>query len=164
MAETVNQENNTPGAAGDSQQPERTFTQSEMNAILQDRLARERGKYADYEALKAKADKFDAAEEAGKSELQKANERAETLKKQVDQLTAEAGLRDLRAKVAKATGVPEELLNAETEEACTAQAQAILKFAKPGGYPTVQDGGDPQNQPSGSTREQFAAWFEQATK
>ena len=37
--ETVNQENS---AAGQAEQEERTFTQSEMNAIIQDRLARER--------------------------------------------------------------------------------------------------------------------------
>ena len=71
MAETVNQETN--GTAAETQENEqRTFTQAEMNAIIQDRLTRERGKYADYETLKAKAAKFDAAEEAGKTELQKA--------------------------------------------------------------------------------------------
>ena len=52
MAETVKQEH-TP-AAGE-QQTERTFTQAEMNAIIADRLNRERTKYADYDALKAKA-------------------------------------------------------------------------------------------------------------
>ena len=63
MAETVNQETN--GTAAETQENEqRTFTQAEMNAIIQDRLTRERGKYADYEALKAKAAKFDEAEEA----------------------------------------------------------------------------------------------------
>ena len=51
----------------------------------------------------------------------------------------------------------------DTEEACTAQAQAILKFAKPG-YPDVRDGGDPHHTPTGSTRQQFADWFEQVTK
>ena len=67
MAETVNQETN--GTAAETQENEqRTFTQAEMNAIIQDRLTRERGKYADYETLKAKAAKFDAAEEAGKTE------------------------------------------------------------------------------------------------
>lgn len=76
MAETVNQETN--GTAAETQENEqRTFTQAEMNAIIQDRLTRERGKYADYEALKAKAAKFDEAEEAGKTELQKANEKAD---------------------------------------------------------------------------------------
>ena len=51
MAETVHQEN-TP-AAGE-QQTERTFTQAEMNAIISDRLTRERSKYADYDDLKAR--------------------------------------------------------------------------------------------------------------
>lgn len=72
-------------------------------------------------------------------------------------------LRDIRGKVAAATGVPAELLSGDTEEACTAQAQAILKFAQPG-YPNVRDGGDPHHTPTGSTRQQFADWFEQVTK
>ena len=76
MAETVKQE--TTPAAGE-QQTERTFTQAEMNAIIADRLNRERTKYADYDALKAKAQQFDAAQEADKSELQKATEKAASL-------------------------------------------------------------------------------------
>ena len=36
--------------------------------------------------------------------------------------------------------------------------------AAPGGYPNVRDGGDPNKTPTGSTREQFAAWFDQVTK
>ena len=65
MAETVKQETNPA-------EPEKIFTQAELNAIVADRLSRERGKYADYEALKTKAAQFDAAQEAGKTELQKA--------------------------------------------------------------------------------------------
>lgn len=141
MAETVNQETN--GTAAETQENEqRTFTQAEMNAIIQDRLARERGKYADYEALKAKAEKFDAAEEAGKTELQKANEKVDALQKQVDAFTKAEQLRTVRQKVSAATGVPAELLSGDTEETCTAQANAILKFAKPS-YPAVKDGGEP---------------------
>ena len=82
MAETVHQEPTTP-AAGE-QQTERTFTQAEMNAIISDRLTRERSKYADYDDLKAKAAQFDAAQEAGKTELQKANEKAAKLQQQLD--------------------------------------------------------------------------------
>ena len=67
MSETVKQENQNP-----AQEPEKTFTQSELNAIVADRLSRERGKYSDYEELKTKAAQFDAAEEARKTELQKA--------------------------------------------------------------------------------------------
>ena len=75
MSETVNQEATTTTAT----EPERTFTQTEVDAIVRDRLQRERNKYADYEAYKEKAEKFDAAEEAQKSELQKATERASAL-------------------------------------------------------------------------------------
>ena len=161
MAETVHQEPTTP-AAGE-QQTERTFTQAEMNAIISDRLTRERSKYADYDDLKAKAAQFDAAQEAGKTELQKANEKAAKLQQQLDALNSANTLREVRAKVSAATGVPADLLSGDTEEACTAQAQAILKFAKPG-YPNVRDGGDPHHTPTCSTRQQFADWFEQVTK
>ena len=136
---------------------------AEMNAIISDRLTRERSKYADYDDLKAKAAQFDAAQEAGKTELQKANEKAAKLQQQLDALNSANTLREVRAKVSAATGVPADLLSGDTEEACTAQAQAILKFAKPG-YPNVRDGGDPHHTPTGSTRQQFADWFEQVTK
>lgn len=162
MAETVHQELTIPAAEG-QQNNERTFTQAEMNAIISDRLSRERSKYADYDDLKAKAQQFDAAQEAGKTELQKANEKAAKLQAQLDSMTRANTLRDIRGKVAAATGVPAELLSGDTEEACTAQAQAILKFAQPG-YPSVRDGGEVRNKPTGSTRQQFADWFAQVTK
>lgn len=157
MAETVKQE---PTPAAGEQQTERTFTQAEMNAIIADRLNRERAKYADYDDLKTKAQQFDAAQEAGKTELQKANEKAARLQSQVDSLTKANAQRDMRTKVSTETGVPAELLTGDTEDACNAQAAAILKFAKPS-YPAVKDGGDPAKKLSGSTRDQFAAWFEQ---
>lgn len=37
-------------------------------------------------------------------------------------------------------------------------------FAQEGGYPAVKDGGDPNKTQTGSTREQFAAWFNQVVK
>lgn len=46
-------------------------TQAELDRIISDRLSRERGKYADYDDLKAKAAKFDEADSASKTELQK---------------------------------------------------------------------------------------------
>lgn len=166
MPEPTKQNTNaqTPAPAAEAG-GERTFTQSEMNAILADRLARERGKYADYDALKAKAEQFDKAEEAGKTELQKANERAAALKQQLDSLNRENTLRTLRAAVSQKTGVPADLLTAGTEEECAEQAEAILSFAKSlAGYPAVRDGGTAGQTAAGSPAEQFAAWFEQAAK
>ena len=161
MAETVQQEPITPAA---QPQEERTFTQSEMNAIIQDRLNRERGKYADYEALKEKAAQFDAAQEAGKPGLQKATEKVSRLQAQLDAMTQADEVRQVRENISRKTGVPAALLSGATEEECTAQAQAILQFANPGGYPNVKDGGEPATRPTGSTREQFAAWAQQYCK
>lgn len=141
-------------------QEERTFTQTEMDAIIRERLGRERSKYADYEELRAKAAQYDAAQEAGKTELQKATERADALQRQLDALTEAETVRKVRETVSQATGVPATLLSGKSEDECKAQAQAILAFAKPGTYPAVKDGGEPRNKPSGkTTSEQFAEWF-----
>lgn len=118
MNETVNQETNGNAPA---QQENRTFTQDEVNAIVADRLARERAKYADYDDLKAKAGKTDA------------------LQQQLDAIAADKARREMKQKVSDATGVPVDLLTGETEEACTAQAQAIRAYTNP--YPNVKDGG-----------------------
>lgn len=131
MNETVTQEARTT-AAGEQQEP-RTFTQEEVNSIVADRLNRERAKYADYDDLKAKASQYD------------------TTKAQLDALNSANARRDMIARVAAATGCPAELLTGDTEEACTAQAQAITAFAKtqqPAGYPNVRDGGTPLHLPT----------------
>lgn len=131
MQETVTQEARTT-AAGEQQEP-RTFTQEEVNSIVADRLNRERAKYADYDDLKAKASQYD------------------TTKAQMDALNSANARRDMIARVAAATGCPAELLTGDTEEACTAQAQAITAFAKsqqPAGYPNVKDGGTPMHLPT----------------
>ncbi len=80
MSDTDNNQNN-------QQNTNRTFTQDELNAIVQTRLADERKKYADYDSLKEKAGKYDAQEEANKSELQKANEKATDLQAKLDAMT-----------------------------------------------------------------------------
>lgn len=147
MNETVNQE---------QQQTEKTFTQAELDRIVGERLAREREKYSDYEAIKEKASKLDSIEEANKTELQKATERAAALETELNALKKEKEVKDLRANVAKETGVPENLLTGTTEEECKAQAQAIKAFADPG-YPTVKDQA-PQNAPTGTAKEQFTEW------
>lgn len=140
----------------------RTFTQEEVNAIVGKRLAETRAKYADYETLKEKAAKFDKTEEAAKSDLQKATERAEALQKQLDSMIQADKLRQIRDKVSKETGVPITLLSGETEEACTEQAKAILAFAQPTqtGYPQIRDAGEITNIGGGKTRDQFKSWFE----
>ena len=152
MSETVNQETAT------NVQETKTFTQDELNAIVSDRVKREREKHADYAELKEKADRLDKLEEASKSEIQKVTERAERLQQELDAIKQAETVREIRAKVAKETGIPDNLLTGSTEEECKAQAEAIREFAKPT-YPTIRDAGEVSNTSGGTTAQQFAQWF-----
>ena len=79
------------------------------------------------EQSKANADKakrFDALEEASKSELEKAVARAEAAEK----AAAEAASKVLRADVAAAKGVPAALLSGTTQDELEAAADALLAF------------------------------------
>jgi hypothetical protein len=138
----------------------RTFTQDEVNAIVGKRLAEEKGKYSDYEDLKAKAAKYDEAEEANKSELQKATERAKSLEDELNNLKKAEEVRTVREKIASETGVPANLLTSDTEEACKAQAEAILAFSKPTSYPNVKDGGEVHHTTASKPEDQFKEWFD----
>lgn len=138
----------------------RTFTQDELNAIVSDRLKRAESKYEDYDELKEKAAKLDEIEEKNKTELERATERADALKAELDGIKKANEVRDIRQKVAEETGVPVSLITEDTEEACKAQAEAIANFAKPAGYPTVKDAGEVSRVGKPTTREQFAKWAE----
>ena len=138
----------------------RTFTQEELNAIVGKRLAEEKSKFADYEDLKAKASKFDEMEEANKSELQKATERANSLEAELKAMKSAEEVRLMRENVAKETGIPSNLLTGSTEEECKAQAEAIKAYAQPSGYPKVKDGGE-ISKPTGTAKEQFDSFMSQ---
>ena len=142
-----------------AQTEERTFTQAELNAIVQKRIGEVSAKYGNFEELKEKAQKFDEIEEQSKSELQKANERAAALQKELDSMKQADSVRKIREEVATELGVPANLLTGGTKEECEAQAKGILSFAKTDAYPSVKDGGEVRNAPSGKTRDQFANWF-----
>lgn len=159
--ETVDQATQNGGTGTGNQ--EKVFTQAELNAIVADRLSRAQAQYQDYDALKAKAEKYDQAQEAGKTELQKATEQVTKLQAQVDAYAKAESVRGIREKVSKETGVPASLLYGEDEAACKAQAEAINLYANPAGG-TVRDSGEAQSKVTGSTRQQFADWFNQATK
>lgn len=155
--ETMNQEQDTQQQ---NNQQEKTFTADQVNAIVAERLSRERAKYPDYDALKAKAKKYDAQEEAQKTELQKATDKAASLQKELDAMKDAEKIRSVREKVSKDTGVPAELLSGTDEDSCKAQAEAIKKYAGEKAYPEVRDGGrTQQNVKPESAAVEFASWF-----
>lgn len=152
------------GTGSADNQGTRTFTQEEVNAIVEGRIAREREKYTDYNTLKDKASKFDAMEEKNKTELQKATEKNAELQQKLDALTKNDEIRKIREKIATETGVPANLLTGETEEDCKQQANGILSFKNNAQtpYPSVKDGGETNHRQKESVEDQFANWFKQA--
>ena len=156
--QTVNQE--TQPTAAET----KMFTQEEVNNIVAERLGRARQQYADYDTLKSKVEEYDKIREENLSELQKANERADGIEKELNELKKANAVRDIRFKVSNETGVPLELLTAETEEECRIMAEKINAFAMPKGYPKVKDGGEVSGTPKQTTSQQFADWFKQVTE
>ena len=162
MATELNQEN---AAVNEAQETEvKTFTQEEVNAMIDKRFARQWEKYGNLDDLKAKADKLDEIEAANKSELQKATERATALETELNALKKTNQVRELRDKVAKETGVPAHLLTADTEEGCNEQAKAILSFAQPSGYPAVKDAGEVTKKTKQTAQDSFSEWFKSVQK
>lgn len=133
----------------------KTFTQAELDRIIADRLKREASKYADYDELKAKADKFDEHEAANKSEVDKLREQVETLTK--SQTAAEA--KALRAEVAMAKGLTDaqaKRLSGSTREELEADADELVEMFKGQGNnpppsnrpkPNLAGGSDPTEVP-----------------
>lgn len=71
-------------------QQARTFSQEDLDRIVKDRLARQKTQFADYDELKAKADKLAEIEAANLSELEKAQKAAADAAAERDKILAEA--------------------------------------------------------------------------
>lgn len=100
-------------------------SQRELDAVLKDRLERERSKFKDYNDLKAKADMLDQIEQANLSELDKANGRANSAESERNKAVAEA----LRLRIAVTHGISLDdadlFLTGTDEETLTAQAKRL---------------------------------------
>jgi len=143
-------------------QSEKKFSQAELDAIISERLKRDREKYSDYEALKEKAARLDEIEEKNKTELERATERATRLEAELNGMKKRDEITAIRDKVAKETGFDASLLTADTEEECRNQAQAFMNWhkANPTTYPTVKDGGEVINYSGKANRDKFADWLD----
>lgn len=112
---------------------EQTFTQAELDKIIQDRLARQASKYSDYETVKADADKWRQAERDKLPREQQLLDRIADLEnaereraEQYDKLQLET----LRERVAREKGLPDKLiarLSGTTREELEADADDLLE-------------------------------------
>lgn len=120
----TNTTSEAPPAASETFKP--ITTQADLDALLRDRLNRERNKYADYKDVKAKAERLDQLEEANKSELQKMTDRLNALEKERD----DAAARTLRLEVAADYGIPRDdaelFLTGTDETTLKRQAQRLV--------------------------------------
>jgi hypothetical protein len=98
-------------------QPAKTFTEDDVNQIVEKRLARERLKYQGFDELKEKAAKTDDLQ----TRLDKATGELESIKK------AEK-LSQLKSKIATENNIPVDLLDGETEDALKAKAEIVKKY------------------------------------
>ena len=117
---------NNTAEAGEQQpnqeQPESTFSQEDVNRIVQERLQREREKYSDYDELKS------AAERAQELEAEK-----QTLAERVAEFEAKEEQSKLVAQVAIDAGVPADALRGSTKEELEAHAEVLKSLMKPTG-------------------------------
>ena len=125
-------ENETVEVEAAAQEPETTETDwRAMSRKWEQRAKDANAKLKELDPVAAKAVEL---EEASKSELQKAQERAEAAERALADATATA----VRAEVAAAKGVPVALLSGDTREALEASADALLAFrdetARKGNY------------------------------
>ena len=160
VTETQNQVGATENAAPETQEEQaQMFTQEEVNKMMETRVYKERQRFADYDELKEKAQKFDEMNGSYNEELLKERQRADELQSQLDALNEQNAIRSTKEKVSSETGVPANLLTGNDEETCRAQAEAIKAYAGAHAYPTVKDGGEASKAQASSTADQFADWF-----
>ena len=119
-------------------------SQEQFDQAIKSRIERAQAKaaekFADYDELKAKAAKFDEAEAAQMSDLEKAKKEVEELKAAAKRDEADR-VCDLKAKVSKVTGVPVDLISGADEESMTAFAKSVAEFAKKPSAPALKESG-----------------------
>ena len=152
MANDAQNQNDDQGGGEDSGKEFKPITsQDELNRIIGERV--KRAKPADYDDLKAKADRLDQIEQANKTEAEKTAERIAKLEQELNSTRATA----LRARVQAKHGISDEdaelFLTATDEDTLTKQAERLAQRAADrakngnraplqGRTPTASDGGD----------------------
>lgn len=156
-------------AAAEQQQGQATYTppasQADLDRIIADRLSREKAKFADYGDLKKKAEQFDAAQEAAKSDLQKAQDRADAAEKKAAEFEARQQVAVWAKEIVKDSKVPADALRGSTKEDLQAhfnQLNALVTPTDPkkGAVgPYVPGEGAATTGAVGGPEQVFADWF-----
>lgn len=151
----MSEETTTTANAGDSPNQAvaqgQSFSQEDVDRIVNDRLARERKKFEGFDDIKAKAEKFDAV----------ASER-DALAEKVNEFEAQAERSKIASEVAKDAGVPAEALRGSTREELEAHAEVLKALIKPSGPIIPSQEKSPSHVGADPLREFARGLFEQA--
>lgn len=148
-------EGDAPGGApdpkNDTKGADKTFTQADLDKLVKDRLERERKKYADYEDLKAKAERLSELEKQGMTEAERLKAELAEVKTKADEAEkrlADAELERKKAALIAKAGLPIELasrVRGTTDEEIAADIETlkplVAKKGAGGGNPV--SGGQP---------------------
>lgn len=135
-------EENTPTEGENGFEP--ITSQEALNKVIGQRIAKVESRFADYDDLKSKAEKFDEAQQAAKSDLEKALERAEQAEKRAATYEAKEQVAKWAAEIVGDSGVPAEALRGSTREELE-EHFGLLKphFTKPAPTRTATPKGKP---------------------
>ena len=126
MSEETPEGGSTSGETPAADEFKAITSQDDLNKVLNERLQRERAKYADYKDLKAKAAKLDEIEQANQTEAEKAAARIAELETEMQSVRLDA----MRRKVAGEHKITDQddidlFLTGTDEETLTRQAQRL---------------------------------------
>ena len=127
MSEATPEGGNTSGETPAAEEFKAITSQDELNAVIKDRIDRERAKFSDYKDVKAKAARLDEIEQANQTEAEKAAKRVAELEAELNNTRRDS----LRLKIASAHGITDAddidlFLTGSDEETLTKQAKRLV--------------------------------------
>lgn len=157
MSEATPEGGNTPGGTTPPADEFKAITtQEELNAVIKDRIDRERAKFSDYKDVKAKAAELDDIKQASKTEVEKTAERLAALEAELNAAKRES----LRLKIAGAHDITDAddidlFLTGTDEETLTKQAKRLAERTadrKKNGNHVPKEGTNPPSATGGDER------------
>lgn len=116
----------------------RTFTQDDVNRLMGQTRAEERGKYADYEALKTKAAQFDEHQKAAMTEADRIKAERDQYKTAAEQAEQRATQTAIAAEI-RVRAAAKGIIDPDAALALVDRAGIVLKDGKVDGVDTALD-------------------------
>lgn len=146
---------------------DRTFTQSQLNAILAQQKREIEGKFEGFDEIRSKAEQFDALTETDKTEAQRAKERADQLQQENESFKAELAWRDTLDKhrtIAAKHGLDSSLIEfvkGETDEEIEASVKKLAGASSPRRATGLRSGSSSDSNSEGARRQRIAEMLRQ---